>query len=218
MLTHAISIANARPEHAPQIETIMRMVCGCYYTCPCADCMTTAEVAGQIERFPEGQFVALLGDKVVGFAITMLTNRSPRQRPLPWLEMIGGTAMTNHEPDGTWLYGIDFAVHPDYRRRGIGTRMYKVRFQLVQRLNLRGFYAGGMLRGYEKYRGRMSVREYGEKVIHGEIKDPTVTMQINRGFKPRAVIENYAEYEPSANGAMLIEWTNVQYQPSRATA
>jgi GNAT superfamily N-acetyltransferase len=125
--------------------------------------------------------------------------------------MIGGVTLNHHDPLGEWLYGVDFAVDPNYRQHGIGTRMYQTRFELVKRLNLRGFYAGGMLMGYHRYQQQMTVREYGEKVIRGELEDPTVTMQMRRGFKAHSVIEQYVHYPQAGHAAVLIEWANPHY-------
>jgi GNAT superfamily N-acetyltransferase len=196
-----------RPEHVEGVAKI---------SSPWGDdpeCFSRPNLLQLIRRFPEGQFVGLFNNHVVSYAITMRTNRSPYDQPLPWMDVIGDMTLRNHDPNGEWLYGVDFAVDTTYRKMGIGTKMYAARFNMVKRLNLRGFYAGGMLAGYNRYRNQMSVREYGEKVMRGELEDPTVTMQIHRGFKPRGVIENYV-YQPEAgSAAMLIEWQNPQYKP-----
>ena len=67
-------------------------------------------------------------------------------------------------------------------------------------------YAGGMLKGYERFRDRLSVREYAAKVMRGEVFDPTVSMQMRRGFSPRSVIENYAWDAQADHTGMLIVW------------
>jgi hypothetical protein len=58
----------------------------------------------------------------------------------------------------------------------------------------------------------MTVREYGEKVLTGEIKDPTVTMQMNRGFEAWSVVENYLDEPVAGNAAILIVWKNPEYR------
>lgn len=208
--TPTLAITNTRPEHAPQIRALLERL----NDLPDDDYFQVEHLCQHIARFAEGQFVALLGETVVGFAITQRTHYSPYARPLSWDEAVGDLSLSRHQPRGEWLYGVDFAVAPEYRGHGIGSQMYQARFNLVKRLNLRGFYAGGMLHGYHRYADQMSLREYGLKVMRGEIKDPTVTMQIKQGFRPRAIIENYAEHPPSANGAMLIVWENPAYQPT----
>jgi GNAT superfamily N-acetyltransferase len=213
-----VIITNTRPEHATQVPLV---ICAAYqmgditpdecydnYQIP-----SPQDVLKQIERFPEGQFVALLGEKVVGIAITLRVNHSPDAKPHRWLEAIGGLSIGNHDPNGEWLYGMEFSVHPAYQGHGIGVKLYEARFAMVKRLNLKGFYAGGMLMGYHRYKDSMTPREYGEAVMRREIKDPTVTMQMNRGFRAVAVIENYLEEELSGNAAMLIVWDNPDYTP-----
>ena len=68
-----------------------------------------------------------------------------------------------------------------------------------------------MLMGYEDYRDEMSVAEYGQKVLTGEIIDPTVSMQKNRGFELREVIIDYMEEEQAGDAAVLIVWENPDY-------
>lgn len=173
-------------------------------------CINSDDVAQQLERFPEGQFVAVVREdgeeKVVGAATTMRTGRSPYEIPLRWLEMIGSYGIANHDPSGDWLYGVEMAVRPDYQRRGVASALYGVRLALVEKLGLKGWYAGGMLMGYHRYRDRMSLRDYARKVVKGEIEDPTVTMQMHRGLRPRGFIEEYAISKRSGNGAVMLVW------------
>ncbi len=185
---------------------------------PDPQCYGAADLEQAVRRFPEGQFVGLLNGQVVSYAITMLTHVPPWEKHLPWVAMIGDLALRNHDPEGEWLYGVDFAVERTLRRQGIGTRMYDARFELVRRLNLRGFYAGGMLMGYHRFRQQMTVREYGERVINGQLEDPTVTMQMRRGFRAHQVIENYVPMDSAGNGAVLIEWRNPAYRRQIAPA
>lgn len=66
--------------------------------------------------------------------------------------------------------------------------------------------------GYHKYRDLMSVREYARRVASGEIKDPTVSVQLSRGFQPRGIIENYLDEPEAGNAAMLIVWENPEFE------
>lgn len=163
-----------------------------------------------MKRFAQGQFVAVTQvndtEKVVGVAISMRTTRKPAEKPLSWRDMIGDLSLKNHHAKGRWLYGVEKAVHPNYQGLGIGSALYKAQFQLVKQLELRGMYAGGMLKGYKNYRDKMSIREYAGKVMRGELFDATVSIQMKKGFKPRTLIENYVWDHEANHTGMLIVW------------
>jgi GNAT superfamily N-acetyltransferase len=217
-MSENIIITNTRPEHADEVPLVICAAYGMEDIEP-DDCYENDQIPApddvlkQIERFPEGQFVALWDDQVVAIAITFRTNYPPDAPPHRWMDSIGDLGIANHDPNGEWLYGMEFSVLPEMQGKGIGIKMYEARFAMVKRLNLKGFYAGGMLMGYPRYRDTMTPREYGEAVIRRELKDPTVTMQMNRGFRAVSVIEDYLVEETSGNAAVLIVWDNPDYQP-----
>ena len=66
--------------------------------------------------------------------------------------------------------------------------------------------------GYKDHADKMDVVEYGEKVIAGELKDPTVTMQMNRGFRAERVITDYVDEPSAGNAGVLIVWENPEYE------
>lgn len=196
--------------HAEGVYEVVRAAHGVPLHRDCRSCNPPEVLEQQLERFPDGQFVALAyeddGERVVGTATLMRTARPPSARPLTWLQAIGSPGLANHDPEGPWLYGVEMAVHPGYQGRGVGSALYRARLALIDRLGLKGMYAGGMLKGYHRHSHLMSPREYGENVIAGELRDPTVTMQLNRGFKAYGVIEDYEWDAQAGNCAVLIAW------------
>lgn len=213
-VSEQLIIRNTRIEDADAIKMTIQLAFNVPADEDCDDCMERDDVQSQLERFAEGQFVAVYndgdGEKVVGTAHTMRVSKAPY--PGTWLGTIGSRGITNHNSDGEWLYGVDMAVRPSHRRKGIGSALYQARFDMIKGLNLRGWYAGGMLMGYNKLRDTMSIEEYGQKVLTGEIIDPTVTMQKNRGFELRQVIHDYMDEEQAGDSAVLIVWENPDYQ------
>lgn len=207
------AVLHTQLRHAEGVYDVVRLANG-YPTDRYCHCINPEAVAEQLERFPEGQFVAVTyedgEEKVIGMATTMITSRSPDEPPLPWYDEIGSFGLRHHEPDGSWLYGVEIAVHPDYQRRGVASALYKARLALVEDFDLQGWYAGGMLMGYHRYREQLTPTQYAELVIAGELADPTVTMQLHRGLEPRAVIENYYPEWKAGHAAVLLV-----YEPGR---
>jgi GNAT superfamily N-acetyltransferase len=108
--------------------------------------------------------------------------------------------------------GADIGVLPEYRRLGLATLLYRARHDLIRRLNLKGHVAGGMLKGYGQHRDKLSVEEYVAKVVAGEMFDPTLSIQLKRGFTVHGIIQNYVD-DPSCDGkAAFIVWYNPEYR------
>ena len=203
-------VINSQAHHAQAISDCIKRAHGVDVGDVLACCPEPGQVLEQITRHPKGHFVAIAeigGEEVVlGCAVTMRTNYSPHHKPLSFLDMIGSVEIERHNPQGEWLYGVDFAVLPEYQGNGIGSTLYKARFQYIRRTGLKGMYACGMLKGYDRYRYEYTQQDYGKKVISGEIQDPTVSMQMRNGFEPRKVVESYDVDYLAGNAAVLIVW------------
>ena len=163
--------------------------------------------------FPAGNFVALAGERVIGLGSGFLIDFDFQQAQHSFQEIIDGGFYSYHDPDGDWYYGGDISVHPDYRRRGVGSLLYRARKGIVQTLKRRGIVAGGLIPGFADFKATMSPREYVDRVVAGEIHDSTLSFQLRRGFDVRGLLEDYIEDEASDNWATLIVWENPNYQP-----
>jgi hypothetical protein len=82
----------------------------------------------------------------------------------------------------------------------------------VRRYNKRGIIAGGVLPGYANYKNKLSIHEYADKVVAGEIVDNTLTFQLKNGFQYRGLLKDYLEDSASDNWASLIVWENPDYK------
>jgi len=200
-----IRLVTIRPEHAKALE---RLQTDCFPTLAPHERMRKEHFLSHCRVFPEGDFVALDGERVVGLGSGFFTDfdfDSPRHT---FQEMIAGGFYTNHDPGGAWYYGGDISVHPDYRGRGIGRLLYEARKDLVRRYQRRGIVAGGVLPGYAAHKDKLTAPEYVDKVVKGELADPTLSFQLENGFVVRELLENYLEDEASDNWATLIVWEN----------
>lgn len=209
MTKDSIRIETIKPRYASALEQLQR---DCFPTLSQDELMREAHFLNHCRLFPEGNFVALIEDRVIGLGSGFLIDFDFDQVQHRFQEIIDGGFYSNHDPKGEWYYGGDISVHPAFRRRGIGSRLYEARMGIVKRLNRRGIVAGGLIPGYADYKGRMSPGEYVRQVVAGAIHDSTLSFQLGRGFEARGLLEDYIEDSASDNWATLIVWENPSYQ------
>jgi GNAT superfamily N-acetyltransferase len=173
------------------------------------DLLSADNFRAYLEVFPDGVFVAVADDDtVVGVGAGIFVDFDfDRIEHTIW-EVTGEHQCANHDPDGAWYYGTDMIVLPEYRRRGIGRRLYELRKELVRRHNKKGIVAGGELPGFAQWKRELSATDYVEKVVTGELRDETLSFQLHNGFEVSGVIDHYIEDPAIDNKAALIVWKN----------
>ncbi len=162
----------------------------------------------QTELFPEGSFMVMDGDRLVGMAAGVFVDYDITEPQHSLEEVVGSHGVGNHDADGDWYYGIDIAVDPDYRGRGISKELYRLRKQLVIENGKKGFIAGGVLPGFADHKATMSAQEYVDAVVAGELTDPTLSAQLAAGFHVAGVIADYLVDPTTDNYASFIVWFN----------
>jgi GNAT superfamily N-acetyltransferase len=205
-----LTITTLRPEHFDALEELQRTV---YPTLGAQELMRAEHFAAQYQLFPEGQIVVVLDGQVVGQGSGFFIDFDFDHPDHTFREICDGFYFTHHDPNGAYYYGADISVHPDFRGRGIGRRIYDARKALVRQANRRGIVAGGLIPGYAAHQTELTPHQYVDRVIHGELKDSTLSFQLAMEFEVRGLLANYIEDSASANWATLIEWVNPDYQP-----
>ena len=205
-----LTYTNIRAEWAEALQHIEHTA---FPTADTEDLYWADELRALALEFGDGGVVVLDGDTPVamGLGIRIHFDFSHTQHSIRDLVGVGGG--TGHVPDGPWYYGTSIAVLPDYRRRGIGKRLYDMRKQICRDLNLAGIVAGGVIPGYADHKDEMSAADYVAKVSAGELYDATLTMQIANGFEARGVIADYITDPAVDSWASLIVWENPDYNP-----
>lgn len=176
---------------------------------------TKREFKSMLKYFPQGQICIEDNEKVVATAFSLIVDYSKFGDKHTYKQITGDGLLTTHDPDGDTLYGIDIFVHPDYQGMRLGRRLYDVRKELCEKLNLRAIIAGGRIPGYQDHADKLTPRQYIEKVKNKEIFDPILTFQIANSFHVRRVMTNYLPDDiESKSYATLLEWINIDYDES----
>jgi predicted amidohydrolase/GNAT superfamily N-acetyltransferase len=169
----------------------------------------------QFAAFPEGQYLAEVDGLVAGYATALIVQLDDESHWYTYEEITGGGTFSTHDPSGDTLYGADIAVRPEYRRHGISRQLYEKRIGIMKRYNLRRMIAYGRIPGYTKIAGKMTAEEYVQKVITGEMTDPSLSAHLRAGYTVRRVLLDFLWDDSSLNYSTLLEMANTGYQPEK---
>lgn len=205
-MTAAVEVRNTRAKDISGIIALSRAVY------PDSPPWREEQLASHLRIFPQGQFVAVdrRDGSIVGMAASVIILWDDYDIAMSWRDFTAGGTFENHDPArGRTLYGAEVMVEPGRRGEGIGKGLYRARRELTEKLGLLRIRAGARLRNYHKHADRMTAEEFVERVIRGELNDPTLSFQLALGFEVLAVVPNYLRRDPESRGyAAVIEWIN----------
>ncbi len=166
-------------------------------------------IRGHINVFPQGQFVAEYEKKIIGYCATFIIG-DIALKPHSWREITGHGFASRHDPRGTYLYGMEVCVDPEYRSLRIGQRLYQARKKLCQQMKLKGIVFGGRIPGYAKRARKVgSAEQYVKLVKAKKIRDPVLSFQLANGFELIGVLPDYLMYDKdSVKYAAHLLWRN----------
>jgi len=203
-----IEVRNIRREDFDDILALQKL---CF---PNMDPWRRDQLESHLKMFPEGQFCVEFEDKIIGTCSSLIVNFDEYADEHSWNQITDNGYITNHDPEGFNLYGIEVMVDPDFRRMKIGHRLYEARKNLARQLNLKSIIIGGRIPNYHKYADKMSPRQYVEEVERKNLHDPVLTFQSMQGFLVKRINTNYMpDDNASQKYATLMEWNNIDYQP-----
>jgi GNAT superfamily N-acetyltransferase len=203
-----IDIRLTRVSDAEACEALDR---GCFPTVDPSTIYTAEQFRHHLALFPEGQWVAqdLRTHALVGFTSTFRINLDFASPHLVSVYQDTDHGWFNtHTPGGAYLYGADMCISAAFRGQGIARAFYDRRKALCRDLGLAGQVVCGLIPGYSRHRRDMTAYEYVNKVIAGELHDPTLTTQLRNGFAARGLLPEYVHDDVTGGWAVLLEWRN----------
>lgn len=166
-----------------------------------------AQIDSHVQHFPAGSLAAEADGELVGSATCTRIRWDPAHPQHTWAEVADDGWIRTSDPQGDALYGIDVAVRPAWRGRGVARALYQARFALVRELGLRRFLAGSRISGFHRHAERMSAQAYVDAVTAGAIADPVITPQLRAGLRPVCLLPGYLSDAEAHDHALLMEWT-----------
>ncbi len=169
----------------------------------------------QLEAFPEGQILAEVDGKIVGYATSIILQVDDEAHRFSYEELTGSATFMTHNPSGDSLYGANIAVHPDARGKGIAGKLYVRRRALVRQFNLRRMIAYGRIPGYSTQGAGITPEQYVEEVKAGRMSDSALNAHLKAGYRVKRLLLDFMPDASSLNYCTLLEWPNPRYNPEK---
>jgi GNAT superfamily N-acetyltransferase len=195
---------------ASMAEALASVQAACFPTLNPDLLMRAEHYRSHVQVFPEGQHAVIerATGRVAACSTDFRTKVDFSHYQHRYIDAVADNWLTNHDPEGDWLYGADIGVHPDFRGQGLSTLLYDARHRLIRRLGLRGHVAGGLPRGYAPFVREMAIEAYVGAVVRGAKSDPVLSVQLRRGYEVYGIIPDYVDDPSFANYGVFIVWRN----------
>jgi len=167
--------------------------------------------------YPEGQLVACLGDEIVGLILSLHCRFAQFSEPQQMADIYNPALFEGYGVDGDSLFALEILVKSTHKRMGIGKLLNARLTQTLVRNNLRAFIGVSRVSGYGKLQQEMSIETYLQKVVAGELHDPSLSYNCANQMLPKQAIAAYypADVDSAGYGALVIQY-NPYYQPVSA--
>jgi len=200
-----------RPIELEDYQKIVELQLKCF---PGMKPWTREQMESQLDIFQPGQICVEYDGKIVASSSSLILDFALYGEMHTWRDISNAGYITNHNPEGNTLYGIEIMVDPEYRGMKLARRLYDARKRIAVEMNLMRIVIGGRIPNYGKYAEKMTAREYVDKVTQKVLVDPVLTTQLSNGFVLKRLMSSYMESDKESRGyATFLEWTNLDYEP-----
>ncbi|QAY66031.1 GNAT family N-acetyltransferase [Paenibacillus protaetiae] len=166
------------------------------------------QLAKHLDHFPAGALCVETEGRIIGSMTGLIVNLDDYGHSHTWETITDNGYIRNHNPEGDTLYVADLCVSPAFRKAGIGKWLMQSMYETVVFLNLKRLLGAGRMPGYHIHAESLTPKQYLEKAVLGELRDPVLTFLLRCGRMPIGVASNYLDDEESLGNAALMEWRN----------
>jgi GNAT superfamily N-acetyltransferase len=208
-----IRVRAARLEDFAAIRALQRV------SQPAVPPMSLKQFESRRAIFPEGQWVAECDGEMVGASSALVVQWDDYALDNTWRSITGDGFFCTHDMRGRTLYGTDTWIDAARRGFGAGRALHQARRKLCRKLNLRRMIASAALPGYGALRDTMTPELYAQRVIWGEIDEPTLRFQMAQGYHYCGILKDYLPDDVDSGGhAALMVCLNPLHAPPRPPA
>ncbi|MFC1599083.1 GNAT family N-acetyltransferase [Patescibacteria group bacterium] len=168
----------------------------------------------RIETFPEGNVVAVINGKVVGYLCNQLIDYDiDNPKPFTWNEITdNGYLAKTHKPGGQYEYGAALTVDPDFQNQGLAVQLFMKAWEIGVKFNVKACILGCRIPGYRDVSNRYSVEEYIKlRRDDGKLYDPELRLFESDGFRVLIPLPEYETDPASCNYGVLVCQNNPFY-------
>ncbi len=177
----------------------------------CTPRATAEQFKDRIKAFPEGQWVATIGDRIMGLANTMIVAGYDMSNPTPTWDLVtnGGRILGAHDYDGDILYGVNLSCRPE-APKGIATMFLLRAGMMVIERGLKACVLGGRMPDYHLHQERYTPEEYlVAKNSDGSYLDSQLRFYHQvKGMSIAGLLPGYMPDPESCDIGVLLIWRN----------
>ena len=164
----------------------------------------------RLKIFPQGFFLALKNEEVIGTSTSEIINYEPENPPTSWENITDKGYIRNHNLNGNALYVVSIGA---VSRSGGGSALISAQKNLAQKLDLKYLILGARISGYDKYcktNKEININDYIKlKREDDELLDSELRFYTRNGLKLHKIISNYMqEDKESRNYGAIMVWEN----------
>ncbi len=164
-------------------------------------------IKSRIQQYPEGQFVAILDNKLIGYSASLRISGAIALKKHSWDSISGNGYATTHDPNGDYIYGIETCVDINHQNH-VGRHLYNTRKALCLRSGLKGIIFCGRMALLAKEIKQVITPEHYLKLVQSDVLyDPALLFQLHNGFEIIGILEDYLPEDKESLGyAVHLIW------------